>query len=581
MSRPADPSASSFLVTLPPEVRNAVYEVLFKRDRPVLLHNDDAYYPRQLERACYVDNEAYNVDLKSYRADIEIDIQQGHEFKHDFGAGIQMLLSCLQVYYECVGVLYGSNSFVVSRALHRHDFSDDDRDWTSDCNDDYNQFNYAPKWLFSIGSQVQFLRQVLIDVTATCPSECAMFHPRIEIMPYLLLLWSEPELEKKVKFFRTDRRLKVHSGEGRVQDTSLRHIQNAEILNNIVRSIGTQDILQLKRYRSFGLLAKVWVEERADQNPQVCVSFGTTTPPDEYDTSNNGTAVYLSASLTQKHQLLQLPLWLLRRVCEYVVHSPSGVTYDLDERTVRGLNLSMLQLNSISRKKLCLDIARTNSITLIASTCETETSFGDFSALRSLCTVNPRRDHFESAVSLGLRAPRKRSTFLQLKLYFKIPKNTTLKELSIDIQGLMDLILMQPRMAIQILLTCTDNGETYSEVLDLDMEKLRMNPFLTVVDMMKQRSNSFHDGVICSFHNVRLNGEGLLKGVTYSGIAGTTVSYDNYYSNYTKEEMMYLGHCFAAEYRNIRYTNSKEYGILAHWGQVHDFCVALCDAYWA
>jgi|SRR5690242_11578197 len=113
------------------------------------------------------------------------------------------------------------------------------------------------------------------------------------------------------------------------------------------------------------------------------------------------------------------------------------------------------------------------------------------------------------------------------------------------------------------------------------MEKLRMNLFLTVVDMLKQWSNPLHDGMICSFHDVRLNGEGLLKSITYSKITGTTVSYDNYYGNYTKEEIMCLGHCCAADYRNIRSTISKEYGISAHWGQVHGFCAAFCNAYWA
>jgi hypothetical protein len=43
VSSPADPSAPSFLSTLPPEIRNPIYEVLFKRDGEVLLHDAKAY----------------------------------------------------------------------------------------------------------------------------------------------------------------------------------------------------------------------------------------------------------------------------------------------------------------------------------------------------------------------------------------------------------------------------------------------------------------------------------------------------------------------------------------------------------
>ena len=43
-SSPTDPSAVSFLTKLPPEIRNYVYEILFKRRDRVLLHNADAFH---------------------------------------------------------------------------------------------------------------------------------------------------------------------------------------------------------------------------------------------------------------------------------------------------------------------------------------------------------------------------------------------------------------------------------------------------------------------------------------------------------------------------------------------------------
>lgn len=43
VSGPADPSAPSILTTLAPEIRNNIYGHLFKRDKPVLLHDPVAY----------------------------------------------------------------------------------------------------------------------------------------------------------------------------------------------------------------------------------------------------------------------------------------------------------------------------------------------------------------------------------------------------------------------------------------------------------------------------------------------------------------------------------------------------------
>jgi hypothetical protein len=46
VSSPADPDEPSLLTTLPPEIRNIVYEYLFQRDEPILIHNTDAFHDR-------------------------------------------------------------------------------------------------------------------------------------------------------------------------------------------------------------------------------------------------------------------------------------------------------------------------------------------------------------------------------------------------------------------------------------------------------------------------------------------------------------------------------------------------------
>jgi hypothetical protein len=56
ISAPADPNAPSFLTTLQPEIRMRVYEVLFKRDERVLVHNAAAYHTEALPASEYHDH---------------------------------------------------------------------------------------------------------------------------------------------------------------------------------------------------------------------------------------------------------------------------------------------------------------------------------------------------------------------------------------------------------------------------------------------------------------------------------------------------------------------------------------------
>lgn len=155
-SQPAHSDLPSLLTTLPPEVRNSIYEVLFGRDEHIMIHNADTYLPRHPERQpLKVVESRFRDTIRAYDKAIEEYVPQNQEFKHGLGVGLSLLLSCCQVYHECAGVLYGSNTFVVSRTFHRHDKpSDPDLDY----DEGYDQFEYVPVWLSRLGNQINLVR---------------------------------------------------------------------------------------------------------------------------------------------------------------------------------------------------------------------------------------------------------------------------------------------------------------------------------------------------------------------------------------------------------------------------------------
>lgn len=129
MSSPAFPGIPSFLTSLPAKVRNCLYEVLFEREKHVLLHNADAFNPGHSNQADYEDEYQFREALHTYDEYVEDNMLRDEAFKHRFCNGLALLLSRRQVYYECAGVLYGGSTFVISRALHHHDGSNEARNF--------------------------------------------------------------------------------------------------------------------------------------------------------------------------------------------------------------------------------------------------------------------------------------------------------------------------------------------------------------------------------------------------------------------------------------------------------------------
>jgi hypothetical protein len=103
VSRPSNPEEPSFITSLPPEIRNRIYDVLFKRDVPVMLYADPDAFRMQEQYEC--DSVFCSSRCGSY---------------HQFATSVNLFKTCRQVYTEAAGVLYGANHFIFDDDLSGH-----------------------------------------------------------------------------------------------------------------------------------------------------------------------------------------------------------------------------------------------------------------------------------------------------------------------------------------------------------------------------------------------------------------------------------------------------------------------------
>jgi hypothetical protein len=122
VSRPINPDEPSFLTSLPPEGRNRIYDVLFKREEPVLL------YSPQLSRNRL--RPMWNPDSGESETP-----NSGRGTYHRFAFRTSLLGTCRQVYSEAAGVLYGANHFIFDKLADEHG------------HDDHDYLVHAAEWL--------------------------------------------------------------------------------------------------------------------------------------------------------------------------------------------------------------------------------------------------------------------------------------------------------------------------------------------------------------------------------------------------------------------------------------------------
>jgi hypothetical protein len=338
VSSPANPSAPSILRALPPELRNRIYDVLFHCKKPVVLQDAIAHRARCFEVMPWRDIDSGELN------DFEPQTEE-EQIRHNLAQSMALLQTCRQIYRESAGVLYGSNTFYLSRLLDIDD------------NEHHKLHEYAPKLLSSMGSQYSLLSKVFIDIPSFCTPRhsCNSEELQFDLLPFLRLIWENPESGCKITFVHSD------SGYNDLLQTlnlsaSVTHV-SAQLLNNLLVVLGHDDALNIKRYAKFHrLMPAVVIYPALDGLPRAWVSYRLSeslTDPERlckhFDLYDNGRAVQWTPQDRANGFLLQLP-WKIQDVISGYSSTPiSDVVLDFDSRTARGLNLNILHLSRDTR----------------------------------------------------------------------------------------------------------------------------------------------------------------------------------------------------------------------------------------
>jgi hypothetical protein len=428
-SRPADPSEPSFL-DRPGEIRNLIYDQVFKRGEPILLHNIDAYHAVEPKRMIHDTDEDFNDAIARFDTDFESSIGADDEFAHGLHFGLPLLLACRQIYHEAASVFYGDNTFIFSRVLNRHDDSYNPyyRGFDGDA---YNQFAYASTWLSNIGSQFGMLKKVHIDVDAMCDWNCQHAITEFDALPLLRLLWKNGSKKSPITFACTGRRLHIECVTGSPRPTEEKKRQYSEglvnELNSMISSLIGKGHFSLYKFANFDrlihsvtiVLSECYMKVTFDSDHSHWIELAV---------AEDG-VVNVRARSSKPRHLLGLPRSVLSKIINMAVLPPQGPTLDMDSRTVYGLQLSALQLNKLSRFNFGHMLTHSTNVTIARKSTERMTSFEHFDFLQVWRNTSP----------CSYFAPRSWSNStmpVNIALAFETAAATTLSKLCINIKGL-------------------------------------------------------------------------------------------------------------------------------------------------
>jgi hypothetical protein len=486
-SSPANPGAPSLLITLPPEIRNMVYEYLFQRDEPILIHNTEAFHMTEPDKADWGEDPVYLRLTNEFYEGFDDEIGQDEEFRYDFHQGIALLLSCRQLYHEAAGVLYSNNTFMISRVLDRHD---DCEDYGHDY-ENYIQVAYAPRWLTSLGSQAALLKDVVIDVDAMCPPTCEWCLWRIDILPLVRLLWASPELRDIVTFGHSGRRLTDHEWEYELEDEGEEQqrpsTDRAILINNVLTSLVVDDALAIQRYAySNRLLESLYLHKELNGGS---VQYKTShfLPWVEHGFKISGEGRTIAPKPQPQHLLTNLPYATLERVYKYACFNPDGVLIDLDTHTVHGLNIAPFQLNHALRDHSVNRATCMSTITIKMTSTKAVTDFNGFALLQEFCQGYPSK-HQHGMLGHVVHT-RCSGQPLVISLEHQVPTLTTLSDVRVNIKGMIRLLCnydLHRKSTVHLTLYCSSTSAPRNEAVIVPVVNLQRGLFLLLSDVFEQ-----------------------------------------------------------------------------------------------
>ena len=427
VSRPADVSKPSFLTKLPAEIRNMVYDVLYHRDEPVLLHDGTAYreqlfHSLQDAQGIYENVEGEGIGLRRLPAHNVENYVRDDEFDHGYAGCMSLLRTCRQVYHEAAGTLYGSNKFLFSRVLDQ------------ECHGLYDQTKSAVKWITSIGSQISLVSKILIDADALCPATCHMAYGHQDILPLLRIVWANPGSASKIVYAHTGRKLDdaVHPHPmGNVQPNVFRI--PIQVRNNLLQTLGYQDALDLKRYVRFErVLPSILVSNFTTETTPLSgwILYHSSDPrltyqqvEKRFDILAGGASVHVEPQ--SDVNFMALPWIAHEDIISYVCNSGKPVVFDLDKKVVNGLQMSLLSVNRrIRMTAISHHDQQPTQFVLKMATHDTTTDFNKFQNLKRWAGIKTFED-----VVLRTSAP-------EVLMDFVLTNPTPFEDLRIEVNGL-------------------------------------------------------------------------------------------------------------------------------------------------
>ena len=511
ISSPADPKEPSFL-NLPAEIRNQIYELLFTREEPVLLHNAKAYHAIPPQR---IPDSSWPVTVEAFDEAYENEICQGQIFVHDFQTVTPALLLCRQVYAEAAGYLYGNNTFMFSRPLYCHDSRGYDEEDAEYDDDSYFVTNYVAQWLQNLGSQLKFLKEVRIDAGALCPERCYRALGDVSILKLVRLLWEHPYLADVVAFTQrepTEREKDDCSEYNHFEEED--DMDRAGHLQRILIAISTQDVLDLKRYAFKGLLVDNIVLYSS-------LMYGGVTGPNliRHFSALEQEAVKWVEFGSSRDYLGRLPTLLQSKILRLVTFSADQIVLDLDSRSIRGLNPIGFHLSRKLRDAVTFNSIPYDTSIVVRKSISTTTSDSKNFAVVASELVSPTGRNSGYSIFWGsFQEIFSSHPSIVIVLDFDIATATSLKEIRINIKEVVPIlshISSYSKAKAHFVLKCPWGNSIHHEEVTISVVELIQSLFLLLSDVRQQWPSEMAKAGGSQLPDIWLNGNGVLIFASY------------------------------------------------------------------
>jgi hypothetical protein len=314
-SLPTDSRAASFLMTLPSEMRNLIYEALYvSNGRLECTKGSIGHEGRRW----------YEETSPSLRGSTALS-------RSEIALATPFLRSCRQVYHEAVGFLYSHNEFTLRPNTPMPAFD---------------------TWSRELGSQIILVRKVFVSVYALRGTvHVAGHYPnRVEILPILRLLWATGSSKLDIA---------ITMDVTATSNPYFHHWEGA-YLNRVPLLLGPEDSMDIPKYDRFRLLTSVQVHpDGGSGSVRFAGSDGESKSRYWYSISHDGSSTIAAWDETPPLSLERLPPEVYSQILDNVGHSLGAVRVKLPNEAVP-LKMAVLCTARRMRRKALQSIVRTN-----------------------------------------------------------------------------------------------------------------------------------------------------------------------------------------------------------------------------